>query len=134
MFKNYNFFKKIKILFDGSNLKSLILIFIGIIFMGFFEILGVFSIAPFMAVILDPDIVLNNRYFSYVYNIKDFGGKNDFVIFLGIAVVVFLIAYRIIGSILYQIERLIKATICKKYVKKTESNSMRNIYSDQLEV
>ena len=91
MFKNYNFFKNIKILFDGSNLKSLILIFIGIIFMGFFEILGVFSIAPFMAVILDPDIVLNNRYFSYVYNIKDFGGKNDFVIFLGIAVVVFLL-------------------------------------------
>jgi chitin synthase len=65
-------------------------------------------------------------------NVTDKINRNYVMVF--IAVVVFLIAYRIIGSILYQIERLIKATICKKYVKKTESNSMRNIYSDQLEV
>jgi len=77
MFKNYFFIRKIKILFGNTDFKEIYFLFFGILLMGFFEIIGVFSIAPFMAVILNPDIISESKYLSFIYDALNIDIDND---------------------------------------------------------
>ena len=54
-----------------------------IVVMGLFEMIGVASIMPFIAVLGNPDIVETNYYLSRVYQALGFADKNDFLVFLG---------------------------------------------------
>jgi ATP-binding cassette, subfamily B, bacterial PglK len=55
------------------------------------EVGGVSSIAPFLAVATDPDIIETNRYLNAVYQWFDFASTRSFLIALGLGVVAFLI-------------------------------------------
>ena len=93
MFKNYFFIRKIKILFGNTDFKEIYFLFFGILLMGFFEIIGVFSIAPFMAVILNPDIISESKYLSFIYDALNIDIDNDseFIFFLGAGVILVLL-------------------------------------------
>jgi len=62
-----------------------------VLIMGLMETLGVASIMPFMAVLVDPSVVETNRYLSTAYQVLGFATTNDFLVFLGAAVFVFVI-------------------------------------------
>ncbi|MCB1351953.1 MAG: ABC transporter ATP-binding protein [Rhodobacteraceae bacterium] len=57
-----------------------------ILFMGFFEMVGVASIVPFMVVLSDPGIIQRHSILQSVYNGLGFTDPNNFMIFLGFGV------------------------------------------------
>lgn len=51
------------------------------------ELLGIFSIFPFLSVISDPEIIKNNEYLFAFYNFFEFKNNNSFIQFLGMSVI-----------------------------------------------
>jgi len=59
--------------------------------MAFFDVLGVASIMPFMAVLVNPEIIETNAYLAYIYSNFGFTNSQDFLYFLGLSVFVLLV-------------------------------------------
>ena len=81
------FQEKLKVIFTKAELIRLIYIFIGILIMGFFEVIGVSSIAPFIAVVTSPELIHENIYLNSLYVYFDFQTEVNFIVFLGICVI-----------------------------------------------
>ena len=79
--------EKIIILFTRSELKKLLLLFLGILIMGLFEVVGVTTVVPFIAVVVSPELVYENIYLSQVYNFFNFQSVNRFIVFLGMLLI-----------------------------------------------
>ena len=77
--------KKINILFGKSELKILGFLFLGMILTGIFEIIGIGAIMPFMAVVIDPTIIHENIYISYIYNLLSLEDQDELVLFFGLS-------------------------------------------------
>jgi ATP-binding cassette, subfamily B, bacterial PglK len=58
---------------------------------GLFEMVGVALILPFLAVLADPDVVHTNATLSTIYTTLDFASDRSFMVFLGLAVLGFVI-------------------------------------------
>jgi ABC-type multidrug transport system fused ATPase/permease subunit len=71
--------------------KQLILVFFALLIMGFIELIGIGSIGPFISIISNPRLIHTNRYFTQLYEYFGFRSDNQFIIFLGIAVIVILL-------------------------------------------
>ncbi|MDR0760781.1 MAG: hypothetical protein LBF74_11865, partial [Treponema sp.] len=69
---------------------QLIFVFLALLIMGFIELIGIGSIGPFISIITNPLIIHTNRYFNQIYEYFGFQSDNQFIIFLGIAVIVIL--------------------------------------------
>ena len=87
--------QKINIIFTKSELKKLILLLIGILMMGLFEVIGVSAIVPFIAVVVSPELVFENTYLLKVYNYFNFQNVTNYIFFLG----VFLISTILISNV-----------------------------------
>jgi len=83
--KQISLLKKINILFGKSELKILGFLFLGMILTGIFEIIGIGAIMPFMAVVIDPTIIHENIYISYIYNLLSLEDQDELVLFLGLS-------------------------------------------------
>ena len=87
--QNKNYFHLIKDVFsllrNNERKKSLELLII-IFFLGVFELLGIFSIFPFVAILSDTRIIETNFYLKQFFNFFGFEKKDNFLIFLGILV------------------------------------------------
>jgi len=81
------FQEKFKLIFTKVELIRLIYIFVGILFMGLFEVVGVSSIAPFIAVVASPELIHENIYLNSLYVFFDFNTDVNFIVFLGICVI-----------------------------------------------
>ena len=92
-------FRKIWSLFNASEKKKVVLLFFLMIFMSFFEILGLGSIMPFLTVLGDPEAIVTNKYLKVTYEYLEFRDKNSFLIFLGVSALIILV----IGSVLKSI-------------------------------
>ena len=68
-----------------------------IIFTVFFEVTGVTLILPFTSMIGDPSILDRENMLSAAYNILGFASHNEFIIFSGVLILVFLFLGAIIG-------------------------------------
>ena len=60
--------KKLRIIFNNRELKTIFFLFIGILIMAFLEVIGVASVAPFIAVLTSPELIHENAYLAYLYN------------------------------------------------------------------
>ena len=83
--KQISLLKKINILFGKSELKILGFLFLGMILTGIFEIIGIGAIMPFMAVVIDPTIIHENIYISYIYNLLSLEDQDELVLFFGLS-------------------------------------------------
>ena len=83
--------QKLKILFTESELKKLSLLFVGILMMSVLEVVGVASVAPFIAVVTTPEMIHENHYLSTAYQIFNINSDNEFIVLLGIAIIVVLL-------------------------------------------
>jgi ATP-binding cassette, subfamily B, bacterial PglK len=111
-------------LFEGKEKTKLFLLLISMFFMGLLEVLGVVSIAPFMAVVSNPEIIHQNYYLSYIYKYFSFESQNNFLLALGmlaIFVVIFsnffsaIINWKIITISRMQ-THLVSLRLLKKYL------------------
>ncbi|GMT39392.1 MAG: ABC transporter ATP-binding protein [bacterium] len=76
-------FRKIRDLLDARERRNALILFVMMLFMGLFEVVGVVSIMPFIAVLAKPDVVYTNSYLSATYQFFGFSTTNNFLLFLG---------------------------------------------------
>jgi ATP-binding cassette, subfamily B, bacterial PglK len=88
MFKSI---KKFFSLMTKSEHRKFYLLSFAMIFMGFTEIAGIGSIAPFLSVVTKPSIVQENAILKKIYDTLGFENFNSFVIALGFAVLGFVV-------------------------------------------
>lgn len=84
-----NFFRLVKELFDllePSQRKKLIVLQLLIILMAIMELVGIASIAPFMTVVANKDILETNNFFKSLYIYSGAQSHNDFLLLLGCGV------------------------------------------------
>ena len=75
-------FRRVYSLLSHALRKRLWLLGVLVLFSGFFEIAGVASIMPFMGMIVDPHLALENHWIAQIHNIFPLPTKS-FIIFLG---------------------------------------------------
>jgi len=91
MIKNSDIYKKIQIVFTDKDRKTAFWLFLGMVLLGGFEVAGVMSIAPFMAVVSNPQIIEENHYLNLAYKFGEFNSHSEFAIFLGLAMLCILV-------------------------------------------
>ena len=80
--------KNLLTLFTKRDLRNFILIFFGILLTGAFEVIGIASIAPFMAIVSSPELAQENEYLALLYNFVNAKSHKEFVIILGFGVII----------------------------------------------
>lgn len=78
---------KITTLFIGKEKVYLATLLFAMFVMGLLEVIGVASIAPFMAVVSNPGIIQENYYLSWFYEYSNAGSKHKFLLILGISAI-----------------------------------------------
>lgn len=85
--------KQLYELFTPNERKKALILFILSLLSAFSQAIGVFSIFPFINVLMNPDYITNNATYSYFYDLFNFSSTNYFMIALG-----FLIFMVMVGS------------------------------------
>jgi ABC-type multidrug transport system fused ATPase/permease subunit len=78
--------KKIYDLLTPKELKRATILMIMIMFMAFFDVVGVASVMPFIGVLVNPQIIDTNPFLTWLYINLGFTSTQDFLYFLGITV------------------------------------------------
>ena len=86
-----NYFKDIAYLLTPKERSLSIVLFIMVIFMAIFDIIGIASLMPFMAVLSTPEIIDTNFYLNKLFLYFSFESRQDFLFFLGIFVFIALV-------------------------------------------
>jgi ATP-binding cassette, subfamily B, bacterial PglK len=82
--------KCLSLLTEGERKRLCLLIFVMVI-TAVIEVAGIASIIPFLSLISNPQTVYDNKYLNWAYGTLNFESVNSFLIFTGIAVLLFLI-------------------------------------------
>ena len=90
--------KNLYTVFSISDKKYIGYLFIGVLITGLFEVAGIASIAPFMGVVTTPDLIHSNQYLSLIYNYFEFNSDADFLIALGVGVILLLVITNIFSA------------------------------------
>jgi ATP-binding cassette, subfamily B, bacterial PglK len=67
--------------------------------MAFIQALGVASVMPFINLLIEPSMIFENRWLSFIYNSLGFGNTHDFTIFVGLIVFVIIIIANAISAL-----------------------------------
>ena len=87
--------KKLLTLFSVQERRHLIILMILILIMALLDAIGIASVAPFMTVLMNPDLVETNLILNKIYQVSSIFGvenKQQFVLFFGIFIFIFLVA------------------------------------------
>jgi ATP-binding cassette, subfamily B, bacterial PglK len=79
----HDIFRKLMDLLTPKERRSFYFVMCLMLVVGFFEMVGVASILPFMAVLSKPEIIESNVYLAWLYDVFGFESNNTFLIFLG---------------------------------------------------
>ncbi|HOV37543.1 MAG TPA: ABC transporter ATP-binding protein [Spirochaetales bacterium] len=83
--------RKLWSIFTPKEKRKVILLYLGIVGVALFEVAGIGSIMPFIAIASNPDLIHTNKYLSYVYQLGNFQSQKTFLIFLGVVVLLILV-------------------------------------------
>ena len=95
------FFKKILYLFSKEEKKYIILLLLFAVFVSMIELVGISAIMLFISTATDPMNIEKKKYLFYIYNLFGFENYNDFIIFMGIALVLFYLFRAFINLIFF---------------------------------
>ncbi len=113
---------RIKSILDNKEQKQILGLLVKIIFMAIIDTIGVASIFPFFTVLTEPEIINTNEYLNYLYVNLKFTNETNFLIFLGIIVLVTLVGSLSFKAITVysqlKIEQLIEFSVCERLLKK----------------
>lgn len=141
-----NLVHKINYIFNKKQKIRLIQLTLIIVIGAFFELLGVSAILPFINVVLEPDSIETTSYLNFFYYFLGFHSANDFMIFLGVCLIVVYIVKNIYVAMMYDAQyrftyrnqcrissRLLDAYLHESYLFHVEHNSaelLRNVNID----
>ena len=87
----FNRFKKINSLLTQKEKRQGILLLLMIMIMGFFDVLGIASIMPFMSLVSDPSFIDSNQYAQNIYSFFEFKNHRSFIFFSGLCVIALIV-------------------------------------------
>ena len=87
---NIGFIKRIFFIFSRKEKYQVSIIFILSIITSIFEMIGVFSIVPFMSLLTNPDYITSNTYFNYIANLYSLN-LLDSKVYFGIIIIILFI-------------------------------------------
>lgn len=90
--------KQIVQLLDSHERKRLYVLLGAMIFSALIEVTGIASIMPFLSLLITPDIIHTNAFFSKLYSFLNFQSTNSFLIFIGMIVLILLVISNIVIS------------------------------------
>jgi len=138
--------KKLKIIFLTKEFRKIKFLTLGMLVTALFEVLGVASIAPFMALVSNPEMINENEYFRSIYLFFDFENQNQFVIATGaIVIITIVLSNTINASMLWFVthfirmqghflaSRLIESYLKRDYeffISRNSSDLSKNILSE----
>ncbi|MBT6438966.1 MAG: ABC transporter ATP-binding protein [Flavobacteriales bacterium] len=82
---------KVTALLTSADLKQTIILFFGMLLQGLTEVAGVASLAPFMAVVSNPDLMHQNQYLSSAYHYFGYTNDANFLVGLGVGTCIVLL-------------------------------------------
>jgi ABC-type multidrug transport system fused ATPase/permease subunit len=94
-----SFLKKLYEIFTPRERMQAVMVFFASLATAFVQAFGVASIFPFINVVMNPDIVEQNKWLSLLYNQGHFTSINSFILFLGIIVFLIIIFSGTISAI-----------------------------------
>ena len=119
--------KNFSLLFKEERKKFFILVVV-VFISSSLEILGLFSVMPFIAIISDQNIIENSKFLSKFYYFTDnwfsFEDKNNFIVFLGI--------FSICGIILSLFFRVTNIYLITKFINDKEYSTTSYLLSKYL--
>ena len=81
--------RKLSAILNGRERMQVYLLCAGSFMAAIFDVVGVVSIVPFIAVVANPDIIQTNRWLNLAYTSLGFESANRFLMFLGTGVLDF---------------------------------------------
>ena len=67
--------------------------------MAFFQMLGIASIVPFIALVMEPDLVLDNEWLLRAYHLFNFQNPQSFIIAVGVAMLLIIVSSNAISAL-----------------------------------
>lgn len=115
---------KLKTIYTKKQRIKFSFLFALIVISGFLELIGISLILPFINVVINPEIIMTNKYLNFVYNLFQISNTTSFLIllaFLLIAVYILknlymLVVYFFQYKILYDAQKDISFQLIKFYV------------------
>ena len=137
---------KIGYIFDRKQKIRLIQLGMIIVIGALFELLGVSAILPFINVVMDPDSIKTTPYLDFFYGLFNFDSANDFIIILGIFLIIVYIVKNLYIALMYDVQyrftyrnqcrissKLLRSYLKESYLFHVEHNSselLRNVNVD----
>ena len=120
---NIGFLKRVFLIFSSKEKYQVSIIFILSIITSIFEMIGVFSIVPFMSLLTNPDYITNNAYFSYFANSYSLN-LIDSKVYFGIIIIILFIFSNLMNIVtlwytmnfIAEYQSRISSTVLKKYL------------------
>ena len=120
---NIGFLKRVFLIFSSKEKYQVSIIFILSIITSIFEMIGVFSIVPFMSLLTNPDYITNNVYFSYFANSYSLN-LIDSKVYFGIIIIILFIFSNLMNIVtlwytmnfIAEYQSRISSAVFKKYL------------------
>lgn len=91
--------KKLRLILSRKDKIFLAFLFLFSVIISFIETVGISAIMPFISVSTNFDLIKTNKYYRYVYDLLNFSTPSRFVIYFGIALVIFYIIRAILNIV-----------------------------------
>ena len=120
---------KIRIVYNRKQQIKFLFLFCLIVISGFLELVGISLILPFINVVMNPEIIITNKYLNFVYNLFHITDTTSFLIFLAVVLIAvyilkniyMLVVYYFQYKILYNAQKDISLQLIKFYVNQPYS-------------
>lgn len=80
---------KINFLLTNKDKKTLFILLIMSIILSIIETIGITAIMPFISVASNPELILENKYYKYVYDFFNLTSKSTFILYFGLSLIAF---------------------------------------------
>lgn len=116
--------KKLRTIYDKKQQIKFLFLFCLIVISGFLELVGISLILPFINVVMNPEIIMTNKYLNFVYSFFNISNTTNFLIFLAFVLIAvyilknvyMLIVYYFQYKIFYNAQKDISLQLIKFYV------------------
>lgn len=94
-----NNLRKLKDIFTRREQLQLVGLLLAIIAMSFLQAVGIASVLPFIALIMEPDMIFDNYWLNLVFKTLNFQGIRSFIVFVGLTMFFLIIISNAVSAI-----------------------------------
>ncbi len=125
----FDVINKLKVIYSAKQRLKFLFLLVLVVISGFLELVGISLILPFINVVINPEIIMTNKYLNFVYNLFHITDTTNFLIFLAFILIVvyifknvyMLVVYYFQYKILYNAQKDISLQLIRFYVKQPYS-------------